>query len=86
MYINKIIELLQKYINDYEAKKYELEVLKTKKQLYEELIPLLENKTEQVKKHIAIEIILNMVLGKSSKLYKELYDEVLAIVKLYYGE
>ena len=28
MYINKIIELLQKYINDYEAKKYELEVLK----------------------------------------------------------
>lgn len=31
MYINKIIELLQKYINDYEAKKYELEVLKTKK-------------------------------------------------------
>lgn len=34
MYINKIIELLQKYINDYEAKKYELEVLKTKKQLY----------------------------------------------------
>lgn len=30
MYINKIIELLQKYINDYEAKKYELEVLKQK--------------------------------------------------------
>ena len=28
-----------------------------------------------VKKHIAIEIILNMAIGKSSKLYKELYEE-----------
>ena len=36
---------------------------------------VLENKTEQVKKHIAIEIILNTILGKSSELYKELYDE-----------
>ena len=30
---------------------------------------------ERVKKHITIEILLNMILGKSSKLYKELYDE-----------
>ena len=36
---------------------------------------VLENKTEQVKKHIAIEIILNMLLGKSSNLYKKLYEE-----------
>ncbi|MBR6504800.1 MAG: insulinase family protein [Clostridia bacterium] len=28
-----------------------------------------------VKKHIAVEILLNMLLGKSSKLYKELYEE-----------
>ena len=28
----------------------------------------------KVKKHIAIEILLNMIIGKSSKLYKELYD------------
>lgn len=28
-----------------------------------------------VKKHIAIEILLNMLLGKSSSLYKQLYDE-----------
>ena len=28
-----------------------------------------------VKKHIAIEIILNLLFGKSSELYKELYDE-----------
>ena len=28
-----------------------------------------------VKKHIAIEIILNMAIGKSSKLYKKLYEE-----------
>ena len=33
---------------------------------------VLENKTEQVKKHIAIEIILNILLGRSSKLYKKL--------------
>ena len=34
----------------------------------------LENETEQVKKHIAIEILLNIIVGKSSKLYKELYE------------
>ena len=32
-------------------------------------------KNEIVKKHIAIEILLNMIMGRSSKLYKELYDE-----------
>ena len=30
---------------------------------------------EKVRKHIAIEILLNMIIGKSSKLYKELYDD-----------
>ena len=30
---------------------------------------------ERVRKHIAIEILLNMIIGKSSKLYKELYEE-----------
>ena len=30
-----------------------------------------------VKKHIAIEILLNMLIGKSSKLYKELYEQEL---------
>ena len=35
----------------------------------------LENETEQVKKHIAIEILLNIIAGKSSKLYKELYEK-----------
>lgn len=30
---------------------------------------------EKVRKHITIEILLNMIIGKSSKLYKELYDE-----------
>ena len=32
-----------------------------------------------VKKHIAIEILLNMIIGKSSKLYKELYESELLI-------
>lgn len=32
-----------------------------------------------VKKHIAIEILLNMIIGKSSKLYKELYENELLI-------
>ena len=40
---------------------------------------VLKNKEEQVKKHIAIEIILNILLGKSSKLYKKLYEEGLII-------
>ncbi len=30
---------------------------------------------ERVRKHIAIEILLNMIIGKSSDLYKKLYDE-----------
>ena len=34
----------------------------------------LPNQEEIVKKHIAIQIILNMLIGKSSDLYKELYD------------
>ena len=33
-----------------------------------------ENKKEIVKKHIAIEILLNMIIGKSSDVYKELYE------------
>lgn len=36
-----------------------------------------ENQEALVKKHIAIEIILNMIIGKSSKLYKELYEKAL---------
>ena len=40
---------------------------------------VLENKTEQVKKHIAIEILLYMLLGKSSALYKKLYEEGLIL-------
>ena len=34
-----------------------------------------------VKKHIAIEILLNMLAGKSSKLYKKLYDEELVMTE-----
>ena len=34
-----------------------------------------DDNKEKVRKHIAIEILLNMIIGKSSKLYKELYDE-----------
>ena len=33
------------------------------------------NKADIVKKHIAIEILLNIIMGRSSKLYKELYNE-----------
>jgi len=40
----------------------------------------LPNKNQDmVKKHIAIEILLNMIIGKSSKLYKELYETELLI-------
>lgn len=34
-----------------------------------------------VKKHIAIEILLNMIIGKSSKLYKQLYEKELLIAE-----
>ena len=36
-----------------------------------------------VKKHIAIEILLNMIIGKSSALYKELYENELLISEPY---
>lgn len=42
----------------------------------------LENETEQVKKHIAIEILLNIIGGKSSKLYKELYETGMVMAPL----
>ena len=35
---------------------------------------------ERVRKHIAVEILLNMIIGKSSKLYKELYEEGILFV------
>lgn len=34
-----------------------------------------DHKNEIVKKHIAIEILLNLLIGRSSNLYKELYNE-----------
>ena len=40
-------------------------------------IDRLNNNESLVKKHIAIEILLNMLIGKSSKLYKKLYEEEL---------
>ena len=35
----------------------------------------IENQNEIIKKHISIEILLNILIGRSSSLYKELYDE-----------
>lgn len=35
----------------------------------------IENKNEIVKKHISIEILLNLLIGRSSQLYKNLYNE-----------
>ena len=34
-----------------------------------------ENKNEIIRKHIAIEILLNLIIGRSSELYKNLYSE-----------
>ncbi len=38
-------------------------------------------KAERVKKHIAVEIILNMIIGKSSKLYEKCYKEGLLLAQ-----
>jgi len=35
----------------------------------------LENKNEIIKKHISIEILLNLLIGRSSDLYKKLYND-----------
>ena len=42
---------------------------------------IIENKEELVKKHIAIEILLYMLIGKSSKLYQKLYNNNLLIAQ-----
>ena len=42
---------------------------------------VLENKEELVKKHIAIEILLYILIGKSSALYQKLYKEGLIIAQ-----
>jgi len=42
---------------------------------------VLKNKEELVKKHIAIEILLYMLIGKSSRLYQNLYKEGLIITQ-----
>jgi len=42
---------------------------------------ILENKEELVKKHIAIEILLYILIGKSSELYQKLYKEGLIIAQ-----
>lgn len=39
------------------------------------------NKEEIVKRHIAIEILLNMIIGKSSEGYKELYEQGILLVE-----
>jgi len=41
-----------------------------------------DNDDDIVKKHIAIEILLNMLIGKSSKLYKKLYEDELIMTDL----
>lgn len=41
---------------------------------YKDTENLKENREQIVKKHIAIEILLNMILGKSSKSYQKLYE------------
>ena len=41
---------------------------------HQEILRLLEE-NEKVKKHIAIEILLNLIIGASSDLYKKLYDK-----------
>lgn len=41
----------------------------------------IENYSEIVKRHIAIEILLNLLIGKSSKLYNQLYQEGVLFVR-----
>lgn len=41
------------------------------------------SKKEQIRRHVAVQILLNMLIGKSSKLYKELYEEGLVMSEPY---
>ncbi len=58
-----------------EYKEVEMEVSKPIFAIgYKDTELLKENREQIIPKHIAIEILLNMIIGKSSKLYKELYE------------
>ena len=63
-------EIGQKTINQEMEVSIPLFVIGYKVKQYED-----ETVEEKVKKHIAIEILLNILIGKSSKLYKSLYEE-----------
>lgn len=43
---------------------------------------IISGKEEMIKRHIAIEILLNMLIGKSSELYKRLYEDSLLMSEL----
>ena len=59
--INKLIELLKKYIEEYEEKEQKYELLKEKISLYEELIPLLQKKDNTKENEIYTTILLRNI-------------------------
>ena len=63
MNIDKIIELLKRYINDYNIKQEEYDTLELENQLYKELIPLLEDKENLSTNKLFISVLLSSIYG-----------------------
>lgn len=71
MNVDKIIELLKRYINDYNIKQEEYDSLELENQLYKELIPLLEDKENLSTNKLFISVLLSSIYGndKNNELF-----------------
>lgn len=88
MNIDKIIELLKKYINDYENKAKSFESTNIKKQLFKEIIPLLENIENINENKLFITILLSNIYNNETyndTFYKALYSLKNNDTKEYYS-
>ncbi len=68
--IDKVIELLEKYINENEAKQEQLSTISLKLSLYDELLPLLNDKAALDENKLFINILLSNIY------YNETYNSV----------
>ena len=71
-------------ITEEEPKTIVKKEIKKTMEVSQSLFVIIQEEKELVKKHIAIEVLLNMLLGKSSNSYKTLYEKGLIMYEPYF--
>ncbi len=75
-YKENIVELLNIYLERNKELKREYEILNTKKALYEELIPMLDDSYDNIiENKLSISILLNTIYGNS--VYLDFYNKLI---------